>query len=535
MSKYNRPAVRPIAHGPIVTASTPTGRTHEGAPGYARDEKSELFLMAVSGMAGEQTFYESPDARDARMVALARKVAVADPAWVLGFVGWLRGEGNMRSSSIVIAAEAVKARLDAQAAINTRARVDAPGMKAAPVSNREIIKAALLRADEPGEMLAYWTSKYGRKLPQPVKRGVADAAARLYTPYNLLKYDTASHGFRFGDVLELTHPAPVTPEQGALFRHALDRRHGRDFHDTVDGLPMLRANRMLRSTSDVGQLRRLLDSEALREAGMTWEDALSLAGDRVPKAKLWEALIPTMGYMALLRNLRNFDQAGVSDAVATWVALRLADPQQVAKSRQFPFRFLAAYRAAPSLRWGHALDTALTASLASVPELPGRTLVLVDRSGSMFGTISGKSELTRADAAAVFGSALALRNVGRVDLVEFGTTSNRVTVRQGDSLLKTVERFHDLGGTYTAAAVRAHLVREHNRVIIVTDEQSYDGDPGSIVSDDVPLYTVNLAGYRHGHGAGNPNRHTIGGLTDHSFKWIPLLEGHRDGHYPWEA
>ena len=76
-------------------------------------------------------------------------------------------------------------------------------------------------------------------------------------------------------------------------------------------------------------------------------------------------------------------------------------PAEVARSRQFPFRYLAAYRHAPSLRWSYPLEQALGHSLANVPALPGRTLVLVDRSGSMFySRMSDRSELTRADAPA---------------------------------------------------------------------------------------------------------------------------------------
>ena len=41
------------------STGAPAGRTHEGAPGYARDAKGELFLFAVSNMAGEDTFYEA--------------------------------------------------------------------------------------------------------------------------------------------------------------------------------------------------------------------------------------------------------------------------------------------------------------------------------------------------------------------------------------------------------------------------------------------------------------------------------------------
>lgn len=55
--------------------------------------------------------------------------------------------------------------------------------------------------------------------------------------------------------------------------------------------------------------------------------------------------------------------------------MTLADPERVAKSRQFPFRFLAAYNAAPSLRWSWAPEKALNASLSNVPSLPGRRSV----------------------------------------------------------------------------------------------------------------------------------------------------------------
>jgi hypothetical protein len=542
MSKFNVRDTRSATQSPIVTDTRPTGQTYEGAEGYGRDTKSELFLLAVANMVGEASFYEQAGDRDDRYADLVRSVAVADADWTLRFLRWLRGEANMRSASLVGAVEAVKARLD----------VTKTGLAVANgARNRQIIGAVLQRADEPGEMLAYWTSRYGRAIPKPVKRGIADAVSRLYTEFNLLKYDTASKGFRFGDVLDLVHPTPDfdleslslerleelgtvgaleyradrIKRQGDLFRYALDRRHGRD-NGIPESLIMVRRNAHMRAE---GSLTEWLDSEWLRSAGMTWEDVLSAVGSKVDKAKLWTALIPTMGYMALLRNLRNFDEAGVPDDVAATVAARLADPEQVAKSRQFPFRFLAAHRNAPSLRWGHALDRALTASLANVPELTGRSLVLVDRSGSMFNRMSAKSELTSADAAAVFGSALALRNVGRVDLVEFGTGSNVIPVKAGDSLLRTVDRFRNLGGTQTAAAVRTHY-RAHDRVLIVTDEQAWAGygDPGSLIPPTVPLYTWSLVGYRHGHGPGSPLRYTFGGLTDAAFRMVPLLEAGRN-------
>lgn len=519
MAKFNTAGARPSGRGPIAGEQTPSGHTHEGAPGYARDARSELFLLAVSNMVGEHTFYEGAQARDGRFRDLVHQLAVSDPEWLTGFARWLRSEGNMRSASTVAALEGAKARVEAGAHGHSRQMVD----------------AAMARADEPGEALAYWTSRYGRAIPKPVKRGVADAVGRLYTERSMIKYDTGSHAFRFSDVLNLVHASPDTgkPRQGHLFSYAHDRRHDRGTVPDPDTLPVLARNlafpEFVEARADI-----LLDPDELKRAGITWETALSMAGDRVDKAKLWESLIPSMGYMALLRNLRNFDRAGVSDEVAERVAARLADPEEVARSRQLPMRFLAAYRTAPSLRWGHALDKALGHALGNVPELGGRTLVLVDRSASMRDRLSARSDLNRADAAAIFGSALAMRCTN-VDLVEFGTRSAPVTVARGDSLLRVLDRFSWMGGTNTADAVREHF-RSHDRVVIVTDEQAWGGqNPTAQVPDTVPVYTWNLAGYRYGHGpAGEGNRHVFGGLSDQAFRMIPLIEAGRRAAWPWE-
>jgi len=524
MSRYNTRTARPAVHSPVTSPAVPAGVTYEGAPGYARDARGELFLLAVAWMGSDDTFYESGSDRDARFAGLVRQVAVEDPAWAGEFIAWLRDGANMRTASLVAAGEAAKALLDA----------GLPG-------GRQIVNSALRRADEPGEMLAYWHARHGRNEPKPVKRGIADAIVRLYTEYSLLRYDTGSHGYRFGDVIERVHVAGEHPEvkgtwRGALYEHAIDRRHGRD-SDVPGELAMIRANAALRAAA-ARDPSVLLDADALREAGMTWEDALSLAGSGVSKRDLWAALIPSMGYMALLRNLRNFDDAGVPDGIAAAVAARLTDPEQVARSRQFPFRFLSAYRAVPSLRWSWPLEQATGLSLANVPELRGRTLVLVDRSGSMFGGVSAKSGLNRADAAALFGTALALRSE-HADLVEFGTSSRPVPFRGAESVLKVIGRFTSMGGTRTADAVRQHYRDTfHSRVVIITDEQAhggyYGGEPASLVPDRIPVYTWNLAGYKHGHGpSGSGNRHTFGGLTDAAFRMIPVLEAGRDAHWPW--
>ena len=514
MSRFNQAGTRAAVKSPVATEAVPSGRTHEGAPGFARDSKSELFLLAVAHL-GDGSFYESAPERDRRFCTLIRAVAKNDPQWIAKFVPWLRDSAGMRTASVVAAAETAKALLEA----------GVPG-------GRQVVASALQRADEPGELLAYWTSHYGRSIPKPVKRGTGDALFRLLGEYPLMKYDTGSHAYRIADVLALVHAGDRKGSaQGGRFRgdwqrdlfgYAVGRRYGRD--EAPESLAMVRANQRLRAEAGEDP-SVLLDGERLKAAGMTWEDALSLAGPRVPKRELWTALVPLLGYFALVRNLRNIDEAGVPDSVASQAAARIADPEQVRRSRLFPFRFLAAYKAVPSLRWAYPLEQALNASLSNVPELKGRTLVLVDRSGSMFGTVSEKSGLNRADSAALFGAALALR-AEYADLVEFGTGSQVVKLQQGESVLKAVQRFGNLGGTDTAGAVRRHY-RDgfHSRVVIVTDEQAHGGHALAAVPERTPVYTWNLAGERLGHGpSGLGTRHTFGGLTDHAFRLVPMLE-----------
>jgi hypothetical protein len=543
MSKFNLRGTRSAATSPVTSESSPTGRTYEGGAGYVRDSKSELFLLAVTNMVGEHTFYESADRRDTRYAALVRATALSDPDWAARFLRWLRTEANMRTAALVGAAEFVKAHLDASS-----------GPEPGGLTNRSVIESVLQRADEPGELLAYWTSMYGRAIPKPIKRGVADAVLRLGIEFNYVKWDSEGRGFRFADILNLTHPGDRKGSaqhirgdwQHDLFGYIVKAPYQSDL-PIPESLQLLARRDMLLSMP-VDQRRQVLESpEVLREAGLTWE---ALAGwlQGPMDATAWEAVIPSMGLMALVRNLRNFDQAGVSDAVAQQVADRLADPQQVARSRMLPMRFLSAYRAVDSLRWSWALDRAIGYSLANVPPLAGRTLVLVDTSSSMGARFSKDGTLQRWDAAAMFGIALASR-CAAADLVSFssarrswdeapGARTAQFPMRGGESLLRALDRWRSGGfflggGTDTAGAVRKHL-DGHDRVAILTDEQAAEGDVGQAVPASTPLYTWNLAGYRHGHApSGTRNRHTFGGLTDQAFQMIPLLERGHDAKWPF--
>jgi hypothetical protein len=516
MAKFNLKLRRNRADADFTTDEI---RTAQGAPGFVREPHAELFLLGVSNMVGEDTFYEGARERDTRFRELVAEVAVADPDWFARFVPWLRTGALLRSASVVAALEGARAQVAA----------GVPG-------SRSVVDSALQRADEPGEALAYWLSRYGRALPKPVKRGVADAAVRLYHERSLLKYDSEAAAVRFGDVLDLTHPTAKDARQGDLFRHALDRRHKRDTA-APQSLRVLAARAQLMALA-VDERREVTDPSVLGAAGMTWE---ALAGWRqtTMDAAAWEAIIPTMGYLALLRNLRNFDQAGVSDTVAEAVAAKLTDPAEVARSRVLPMRFLSAFKAAANLRWAYPLEKAMQLALANIGALDARTLILIDTSGSMNSSFSKDGTLRAWEAAVVFGLALAAR-ANDATVVSFSDTAREFPAVAGESILASVRRFRDGGyfmgnGTNTEYAVRNSYQR-HDRVVILTDEQAHwhaRSDVAAAVPGNVPVYTWNLVGYRIAQAPAGPNRYTFGGLSDAAFAMIPLVEAGSDARWPF--
>lgn len=534
MSKLQRRTILPprTPTSPVKSVAAVQGVASPVA-NTSRDAKSELFLLAVTNFVSENTAYEGGTSRDTRFAGLIAQVVAVDPDWVRGLLGWMRGpDVNLRAAALVGACEYVKA---------------------GGPSGRQLISTVCQRADEPADVLAYWMSTFGRNIPAPVKRGVTDAAVRLYNEWSALKWDGAGQTFRFGDVIELTHPSPKDAKQAELFRHMLSDRHRGTKAHSPEGLSVITGRAQLDKLS-VEDRQKFVNghtSEALaadlKSRGATWEWATSWYGAK-PTAHLWESLIPEMGYMALLRNLRNFDEAAISKEAKAKVAAVLTDPVQVEKSRQMPMRFLSAYKHAPNVFWAPVLEEALTYTLRNVPAFPGRTLVLVDTSGSMDDTIAGARQskdgvapLKRYEAAAMFGIAVGMA-AQDADVVAFSNTTCRFPLVKGGSLLPQYQtfisdrRYNMQGGTATGAAVRT-TYRDHDRVLILTDEQANmgTGSVDNLVPAHVPLFTFNLAGYQKGHGiSGSSNRHTFGGLTDAAFRLIALLDSRKSVSWPWE-
>jgi hypothetical protein len=564
--KFSGRPVAPAVRSAIQTEDTRI-QTFEQAGAYARTPESDLFLLAATNMVGEKTFYESAAQRDSRFIKLVRQVTETNPTFIsgrpgetflsleaggakvererVGFAQYLREELLMRSATVVLVAEYVAA---------------------GGPNGRSVVARSLQRPDEPAELLGYWLSHHGRKIPAVVKRGIADAAARMYSERNTLKYDGQSRSIRFADVIDLTHPKPKSLRQSAVFKFALDRRHdhvGRDYD--FSQLPMLAADAALLHMPEEERRPMLRESpQRLAEAGWTWERLAGwLPGGM--DAEAWEFAIPQMGAMALCRNLRNFDQARISEKAVDTVIAKLTDPDEIKRARLFPYLVWQAYKHAPSDNWKRALATTLDLTTQNIPRDLDNSNIVIDTSASMNSSLSDGSgrrsrpggesvePMRRVEVAAVMAAAT-WRGTNNTDLVIFGDTWRRLEIPRGTSVLKVVETIVGAVGsvgssTYGHTAMAGSWdPKRHKRVVMFTDDQMWDSEDGQdshfaryygrnvapVSVTHIPLiYTFNLAGYEPSSlPAGHQGRFTLGGFSDASFRMMKALEAGRDGN--WE-
>jgi hypothetical protein len=412
-----------------------TPRTQEGAPARVLTAEQSLRRSVLSCMLWEREFYEDGAEIAARIRTLVPQVA-ADTVAALAIEA--RERMHLRHVPLLLVREMARHATHRALVAETLARV-------------------IQRADELSEFLAIYWAEGRQPLSAQVKKGLA-AAFIKFDEYALAKYDRASSAgrgtVRLRDVLFLSHARPLDAQQAALWK-------------------------------------RLVAGELVTPD--TWEVALSAAGrDGEPKQQVWERLLSErrLGALALLRNLRNMQEANVREELV------LNELAAMRTDRVLPFRFLAAARNAP--QWEDALELAMIRSLAErAGQLVGHTVLLVDVSGSMNAALSRHSEMRRTDAA--YGLAILLRELAeRVTVYTFSNASVRVAARRGMALRDALEHSQPHGATYLGAALR-HVEWEcprYDRLIVLTDEQSHD----KVAEPNGRGYMINVASSRNGVG-----------------------------------
>jgi hypothetical protein len=398
-------------------------KTHEGAPSPLVSATKELRRAVMACMLWEDQFYESGESIADRIAGLIKKVSFKDAAQVAIDA---REKFKLRHVPLLVLREMLRKHKGHEMG--------------------ELITRVIQRADEMGELLSiYWKDGKDQPLTAQLKVGLA-RAFKKFPEYQLAKYNRDA-AVKIRDVMFLTHPRPNNETQKNLFD-----RVAKDELKTPD----------------------------------TWEVALSGGAD---KKEAFTRLLSEnkLGALALLRNLRNMIQAGVSEDL---IREKLGSMNA---ERVLPFRFITAAKYAPRLE--DALEQAMFRCLAAAPKLGGKTALLVDHSASMNSPVSSKSEISRFDAAAAL--AMILRETtDRCRVFTFSDCCVEIPPRKGFAMLQALNQVRRPCGTLLGGAVKLvyNAFPECDRLIVVTDEQSHDRPPHPQGTG----YIINVAGYKQG-------------------------------------
>ncbi len=337
------------------------------------------------------------------------------------------------------------------------------------------------RGDEPATQLAYFLGVYGKggrrngvAIPTRLRKAWKKALERL-DEYQLGKYRMENRAVKTIDVVRLV------------------RAHS----DAIDKLV----------------------KDELRQTGKTWEAELSEKGNT---AEAWRGILPRMNHMGMLRNLRNMTKAGLRPEE---FLPKLVDT--VARGKQLPFRYYSAYRALEGAGVGNGMlldgvEECLMASVANLPQFPGKVMSLCDNSGSARGACT--SEMGSMQVSTIANLTAILTGLASEDgyIGVFGDRLDTMPVRKRSSvfdMLKIADRKGDGVGGGTENGIwlfwdKAIKEREHwDYVFVYSDMQAGHGG----------LYGVNSAQYSDYIWGSHEQSRDVRGYGSHEYIDVPKL------------
>lgn len=476
---------------------------YEGAKAFALTPQLELYTAVATAGLSDQLYEKQSD----KLIRLRELIAKNDPAFVAKLAIYAREQMYLRSIPLVLAVELAKSQ-SGNAVVG------------------QLTNRVVQRADEITELLAYYAIANERndvkklnKLSKQLQKGLA-AAFNKFDEYQFAKYNRDA-AVKLKDALFLVHPQAKDEAQQVLFdKIAKDELQVPYTWET--------------ELSALGQLK--YDSAELKKAAV--------------KAK-WEELIESgkVGYMAMLRNLRNILEAEVSKEALKKVCAYIANEKAVANSKQLPFRFLSAYRELKGMnngRVGLLLDALEQAVLYSAKNIAGfdddtRVVIAADVSGSMQKPVSAKSKVLLYDIGLMLAMLLKNRCENAVTGM-FGDTWKMITV-PNKNILANVQEFYrregEVGYSTNGYLVVEDLLRKNkvvDKVMLFTDCQLWNSNNNGEnianmwkqykkIAPAAKLYLFDLAGY--GNTPLNVQRddvYLIAGWSDKIFNVLSAIE-----------
>lgn len=327
------------------------------------------------------------------------------------------------------------------------------------------------------------------KMSKSIKKGLAKAFDN-YDEYQIAKYRKSNMDVSLVDVVNLVHPKPITKNELAL--------------------------------------KRLVE-DTLQPAN-TWETALSQGAD---KKETFERMIAekSLGSLAILRNLRNMTEAGLSrNDIRTAIS-------QVGSYWLTPLNFLAAQRNAPD--YTAAVDEAMKTCFAQ-EKIKGTTILAIDVSGSMGRITSSNSKFSRMDLAFAMAAAGSYIFEDLILVFTAGSDAERMgkhMIWNGSKGLGLFNNYSKIalemggGGIFTYQLCEwlkeNGYAKDAERLVVISDSQDIDAHYGLVRKPDTSpyktSYIIDISTHTHGIKTGNWTAE-INGWSDKVFHYIKALE-----------
>lgn len=427
---------------------------YEGAEAFKETPKLELVSLLLTSFVKDK-FYESGKTQLKRLSDLVKKIT--DKKFVGKAAVYARQEFGMRSITHALIGELVAI------------------VKGEKWTKNAVAKT-VRRPDDMLEMIGYYLGKYGKPIPNSLKKGLTLAVLNFDT-YQLAKYRGERSSVKMVDLLNLVHAKP-TKKMEATFKKLM-----------------------------AGQLKSKGTWEAKHTKAGQEVAGIEDEGEKVKelaklKKKNWTELIKErkIGYFALLRNLRNILK-DAPEAIDKAIDM-LTDEHLIRRSLVLPFRFATARREIEKLPDNRkilvGLNKAIDLSLKNVPKFDGKTLVAYDQSGSM----NGKP----AEIGSLFAAVLYKSN--DADLLIFESDAKYENVDPTDSTLTIAKRLAVAKGGTNFPAIFETANKKYDRIIILSDMQGWIEDsfgeslPNKAFTDykkrtgaDPHIYSFDLNGY----------------------------------------
>lgn len=464
--------------------NTPKTTNRCGWPAYQQGDEERLVSAVLTCLVGEPKYYGSTD-ND--IVKLALSIAEKNPKFIASLAVYARREFHMRSVSHMLTA------ILAYSCKGKNGKI-----------TRSVFPAVVVRPDDMTEILSCYLVLFSKPIPNALKKGLSDALTKV-GEYGLAKYRGERNALKMRDLIRLIHPKPLDDKQSDLWR-------------------------------------RLIADEL--ETPATWETELS-RDDGVDKKIKWEKLINEnkLGYMALLRNLRNLILADVSQECMQKIYTKLSDKDEVKKNKLLPFRYLSAYKELQrvdkaSSKIFDVLEEALELSIDNMEKFKGVTAVVVDVSGSMDTLVSSKSKMTCAEIGLLLG-VMASKLCEEHFFLTFDTGLYRPKITTKGGILTQVKSIEvNGGGTNVSLPFQCLLDTKIkvDRILLLSDNQANCGirkyqsivdEYIKVINKDVVIHAVDMQGY--GSVVFDPHRKNINFIAGWSEKILTLMSLFEEG------